>query len=206
MSEDNAGRDMDETVPVEASGAASKPFLRNSSPEQASFLWGLALLHAISRAHGHPMTWEGHLHVEMEAAHALLDLRNLLRAVDWGLSGVSPDHPVHADHAAFNARFPGIVAARDALEHFDEYATGRGRLQRRAGERDGWHFYAERDTPDHVVAHVGPYSIDLTELGEAVSNFVALMGAGTTKEPAPGNVYAAWYAANGYELVPRVVS
>ena len=175
-------------------------FLRNSDPEQAVFLWGVALLHSIADAHGRGMDPEGQLHAEVAAAHALLDLRNLLRAVNWGLVELPLDHPMRRDLAAFDPRFPNIVAARDALEHFDEYSTGQGRLQRKTGDTYGWHFFVERLSPESVVAWVGPFSVDLTELGTAASEFVALMSAGIDKAPTPGNVYAHWYARNGYPL------
>jgi hypothetical protein len=53
---------------------------------------------------------------------------------------------------------PGLVNARDALEHFDEYALGRGRLQR--GNDTAYEFQFSMDGERPVVT-VGPIRIDV---------------------------------------------
>jgi len=72
--------------------------------------------------------------VRADAALMLLALRNVERAARWTISELSQvsdaDHDTDDLLAQFHAYLPGLVDARDALEHFDEYAVGKGRLQR----------------------------------------------------------------------------
>lgn len=71
-------------------------------------------------------------------------MRNILRAAEWaGQSHAEYDLPkVHEALEEFHRAVPDLIDARNALEHFDEYAHGRGRRQR---------------------THPGEYSISLTE-------------------------------------------
>lgn len=177
-------------------------FSRTRDPKQAAFLWSIAFLHAVRDAHGLGPDPEEHLHAEFAAAHALLDLRNVLRAIDWGLRGLPENHPVHARVRMFRDAFPDIVEARDALEHFDEYATGRGRRQRGNEEPEGWQFAVDRPTPEHVIVRLGPYTIDLTALREEVPDLVAHVSAATDPAPTEGNIYAPWFRQQGYALTP----
>src|ERR1700690_3125322 len=68
------------------------------------------------------------------AALMLLALRNVLRAAEWTASDLSalPDADEGRQEwiAEFKRMLPGLVNARDILEHFDDNAAGRGRLQR----------------------------------------------------------------------------
>ncbi|MFG2049557.1 hypothetical protein ACGFIW_19250 [Micromonospora sp. NPDC048935] len=60
---------------------------------------------------------------------------------------------------------PNVVDARDMLDHFDDYATGRGRLQQRAARHGQdaprtYSFAVAVDGPDVVIA-VGSYRLDV---------------------------------------------
>jgi hypothetical protein len=58
--------------------------------------------------------------------------------------------------AEFKRMLPGLVNARDILEHFDDYAAGRGRLQRSGPEQYHFTYYVQDGEP--VVA-VGRFSL-----------------------------------------------
>jgi hypothetical protein len=163
------------------------------------FFWAVGVLHSAARARSFPLTSEGQLHAETEAAHTLLDLRNLLRAMDWGLARLPADHPVFAELEDFHTRFAGVVAARDALEHFDEYSAGNGRHQR--ANPGQWHFDVLRETPEDVVVQIGPHSLDLGELLDYTTHFTGMVSAALDPQPHVGNVYADWYRARGVPLL-----
>lgn len=101
-----------------------------------------------------------------EAAMMLLALRNVLRAAEWTIEGpIRSDLGVDVDKIMqeFHRQLPGVVDARDALEHFDEYAMGKGRLQRT--EHVPYDFDLI-DDPGPVVI-VGPIRIDVRQAREA---------------------------------------
>jgi hypothetical protein len=60
--------------------------------------------------------------------------------------------------AEFKRMLPGLVNARDILEHFDDYAAGRGRLQRSGPEQYHFTYYVQDGEP--VVA-VGRFSLQV---------------------------------------------
>jgi hypothetical protein len=95
-----------------------------------------------------------------DAALMLLALRNVLRAAEWTAGDLSalPDADEGPQEwiAEFKRMLPGLVNARDILEHFDDYAAGRGRLQRSGPEQYHFTYYVQDGEP--VVA-VGRFSL-----------------------------------------------
>jgi hypothetical protein len=86
----------------------------------------------------------------------LLALRNVERAAAWltrELRQHDEDGDINEVLVAFHEYLPGLVSARNALEHFDEYAVGRGRLQR--GNPVPYDFELH-DLPSQPVVTVGP--------------------------------------------------
>lgn len=80
----------------------------------------------------------------------------------------------------FEKRVPGLSGARNVLMHFDEYARGRGHLQRddddrAAAARRFWGFGYEPGSGNVVV---GPYEINVDEAAvQAEQLFTALYAA-----------------------------
>jgi hypothetical protein len=105
---------------------------------------------------------------ESDAALALLALRNVIRAAEWfarDLQSSSNDNPT-AWIAEFRDMVPDLVNARDALEHFDDYAAGRGRLQRNSPEIFSFSLSFAGSSSNPVV-NVGRLSINLLNSREA---------------------------------------
>ncbi|MEU7613886.1 hypothetical protein [Micromonospora sp. NPDC049204] len=108
-----------------------------------------------------------------DALLLMLSLRNLVRAADWGANtarGSAQEAARRQAVAEFQQQLPNVVDARDVLEHFDDYATGRGRLQQRA-VREGqdaptYSFAVAVDDHDVVIA-VGPYRFDVRSIRDA---------------------------------------
>lgn len=97
-----------------------------------------------------------------DAAVMLLALRNVLRAAEWTANDLpapacADDGPRHWV-AEFKRLLPGLVNARDILEHFDDYADGRGRLQRSGPEQ--YHFTYSVEDGEPIVA-VGRFSLQV---------------------------------------------
>jgi hypothetical protein len=93
-----------------------------------------------------------------DAARMVLALRNVLRAANWAAADLGPQV---GDRAAtvlreFDEAFPGVLNARDALEHFDEYAVGTGRMQGAASVSFKFRLVSEDGRP---VVPVGPIRI-----------------------------------------------
>lgn len=97
---------------------------------------------------------------QADAALMVLALRNVLRAARWAAEELRSSVGDEADLILeeFNGHLPGLVNARDALEHFDEYALGRGRLQRGNNTSYAFQFVVDDGRP---VVTVGPIRIDV---------------------------------------------
>lgn len=96
-------------------------------------------------------------------------LRDLLRAC------LMAAHLPAAQHAVdrFVAEVPGLKDARDMLEHFDDYESGRGRLQHRAGAQEaGLLLFYESDGSTKRV-HVGDLVLDIGASSEAAERLAA---------------------------------
>lgn len=97
---------------------------------------------------------------EADAALMVLALRNVFRAARWAAEELRSDVGDEADQILeqFTAHLPGLVDARDALEHFDDYAVGQGRLQRSNPVPYDFELTMADDRP---VVTVGPIRIDV---------------------------------------------
>ena len=154
--------------------------LRTSDPQQAILFWALCCVHSTTRAREFPTGAEGLLRAEVEGAHALMDLRNLLRAAEWGIERLPLQHPALDHLEEFTRRFDGVDNAWVALEHFGEYESRRGR---RYAEEPGprLEFFVTHEPPERVVAHLGPHMFDLAELTDACFQVAARMTAAVDK-------------------------
>ncbi len=70
----------------------------------------------------------------IDATLMILALRNVTCVADWMADVAQGDDVGVIDKALdeFRRQLPDLVPARDTLEHFDEYAVGQGRLQKKA--------------------------------------------------------------------------
>lgn len=133
---------------------------------------------------GHAWEWSRVVAVQMErflrtgsvadTYLLVLALRNVLRAAelarDHALSTEAGRESVDRAIAAFEQELPGVRSARDALEHFDEYARGRG--GRPGGRGAQGPYFARIDgsgdadpatgLPDQLVLRIGPHEVVLT--------------------------------------------
>jgi hypothetical protein len=113
----------------------------------------------------------------------LVSLRNVHRAAEMARAHLI-DHAakemITDALAAFDSQLPGLVHARDVVEHFDEYRVGRGRLQQkgaaagRAFDELAEHYaprleYGGRDYPRMTV---GDFVLDLSRAEPAVLRLV----------------------------------
>ena len=100
-----------------------------------------------------------------DAALMVLAMRNLLRAATFVCRQLEWRAAFDADAVLqrFNDQMPGVVDARDALEHFDEYAIGDGRLQR--SNMVPYEFRLTR-SEDGPVVSVGPIQIGVLRARE----------------------------------------
>ena len=102
---------------------------------------------------------------QSDAALTLLALRNVLRAAEWCARDLQRPTSDPMDWiAGFHRMVPDLINARDALEHFDEYATGRGRLQRSTAESFSFSFSVGLVGP---LVNVGRFSIRMQTAKEA---------------------------------------
>ena len=114
----------------------------------------------------------------------VIAVRNVLRA------GRLARDELHTDSARavldqalaeFEAALPGAKNARDVLEHFDDYARGRGGRGRGAGfgpyriRLSGSEERNESGWPMRIVLHVGPHPVDLTAAPHAAAALVHKM-------------------------------
>lgn len=128
-------------------------------------------------------------------------VRNVRRAAAMALQHLSTDVArVQLQEALddFDAALPGISAARNVIEHFDEYSVGVGHLQqpevssrlRSPDEQLAQQYriyidHADKD-PQHPLIRIGPFVIDLAEAGPAASRLVhEIWAANMTDEGKP---------------------
>ena len=100
-----------------------------------------------------------------DTALMVLAMRNLLRGATFVGRQLEWRAAFDADAVLqrFNDQMPGVVDARDALEHFDEYAIGDGRLQR--SNMVPYEFRLTR-SEDGPVVSVGPIQIGVLRARE----------------------------------------
>ncbi|MEV4823107.1 hypothetical protein [Micromonospora sp. NPDC049274] len=120
-----------------------------------------------------------------DALLLLVALRNVHRAATMALRHMrDPDAKAHLTDAVaqFDAALPGLVQARDVVEHFDEYVLGDGNMQRRLkreaasngddlSEAELAELYAPqlRGTGRHPLISIGPHAVDVTRAPNAAS-------------------------------------
>ena len=152
------------------SGQEDDPYAKLGEALDALLFWAAAALNSTRRviatensgrwAREHPGERPNALVTAADAALMVLALRNVLRAADWAATVLKPDVPDLAKVLdEFSTLLPGLVNARNALEHFDEYAVGRGRLQKASPV--SYQFELVYDGVRPVVT-VGPLRIDVS--------------------------------------------
>ena len=101
-----------------------------------------------------------------DAALMVLALRNVHRAAAWVARETqgTTDDDLGELVGQFDAYLPGLIHARDALEHFDEYALGQGRLQRTQPGPYEMELLIEDGRP---IVSIGPLSLDVERAREA---------------------------------------
>ncbi|MFJ8203239.1 hypothetical protein [Micromonospora chalcea] len=140
------------------------------SPVSGVLAWSMAALHCAKR-----LLAGGQKGIEQhpDALLLMLSLRNLVRAAEWRVKTVkgTPEEATRRQAVAdFLRRLPNLVDARDVLEHFDEYGSGRGRIQQRAaskGEVPAVYRFAVATEGVDVVIRVGPYRFNVALLQDA---------------------------------------
>lgn len=124
-----------------------------------------------------------------DALLLLVALRNVHRAATMALRHMrNPEAKEHLTDAVaqFDAALPGLVQARDVVEHFDEYVLGDGNIQKRLrreaasngndlSEAELAELYAPRlrGTGRHPLISIGPHTIDVTRAPDAASWLLA---------------------------------
>jgi len=122
-------------------------------------------------------------HVERlgEALQLVSAVRNVLRAGEFArdlATGEQHDRLAHA-LAEFNSALPRAEDARNVLEHFDAYALGKGRLQRKeraAGDDVTMYPVLAIWEDGRCVVVVGPLRIDVPIAVAAAAKLAATVG------------------------------
>lgn len=116
-------------------------------------------------------------------------LRNLRRAAELVLALATEQAARDATKEAialFDAQLPDAKDARDVLEHFDDYAQGRGRLQVRDG--DPYDITVSHrsaaDGGQQMVLHVGPLTVPVADAAAAACRLYADLYAALHPDPA----------------------
>ncbi|MER7994400.1 hypothetical protein [Micromonospora chalcea] len=120
-----------------------------------------------------------------DALLLLVALRNVHRAATMAIRHMrNPDAKQHLTDAVaqFEVALPGLVEARDVVEHFDQYTLGGGNVQKRLrrdavsngidlSDAELAERYAPRlsGTGSHPLISIGPHSIDVTRAPNAAS-------------------------------------
>jgi hypothetical protein len=140
------------------------------SPISGLLAWSMAVLTTSNRLLTGSQT---RIDRSADALLLMLSLRNLVRAAEWGANtarGAGQEAARRQAVAEFRQQLPNVVDARDVLEHFDDYATGRGRLQQRAvqqGQDAAKYSFAVAVDGNAVVIAVGAYRFDVRSIRDA---------------------------------------
>ena len=136
--------------------------MHRPSPDSVNSLvtWAMAALTSAERVLRSDRSFGPWSVRSTDAALMLLALRNVERAAVWVADELRAEQGSRVDNivATFHSYLPGMVDARDALEHFDEYSRGKGRLQRGNHVRYDFHLVSEQG---REVVTVGPLSLDV---------------------------------------------
>ncbi|WP_345514686.1 hypothetical protein [Phytohabitans houttuyneae] len=148
------------------------------SPVSGLLAWSMAALTCTQRLLADHQTRPQR---SADALLLMLSLRNLVRAADWVANTVqgSPQEVARRQAVAdFRHRLPDVVNARDVLEHFDDYATGQGRIQQRAA-RDGrvpaTYALAVAIEDGAPVIGVGPYRFGVLRARDACRELTIML-------------------------------
>jgi hypothetical protein len=122
----------------------------------------------------------------------LVALRNVHRAAEMAvrhLTDATTRQVVTDALTAFDAELPGLVDARDIIEHFDEYRLGTGKLQRCNPAGRTADQLAEDFAPrlhygaaSHPQITLGPYVLDLSLAALALQHLVRDLRAAVSAE------------------------
>lgn len=117
--------------------------------------WTVQWLDAVERQAGRVLDAPGHGNGQIEILLFVGALRKVLRGAEAILG------EEHAAVRSFYEAVPGATDIRDMLEHFDEYVTGSGRLQK--GGSPDWlvSFSSDREVGGECAIHVDGRSLDV---------------------------------------------
>jgi hypothetical protein len=117
--------------------------------------WTFQWLDAVDRQAGRALDLPDHGKGQVEILLFVGALRNVLRGAEAILG---KQHPAVR---CFYEAVPGARDIRDMLEHFDEYVTGSGRLQK--SESSDWlvYFSSDREEGGERTIHVGGRELDV---------------------------------------------
>ncbi len=131
----------------------------------------------------------------IDATLMILALRNVTCVADWMADVAQGDDVGVIDKALdeFRRQLPDLVPARDTLEHFDEYAVGQGRLQKKAPFPFAFSLSPEGSPPK---VQVGPFSIDVAQARNACRRWAVTLLAqmDVDSEREHGGRYDSWHA------------
>lgn len=145
------------------------------SPVSGLLAWSMAALTCTNRLLADDQT---RVERSADALLLMLGLRNLARAAEWGANTAQGSRQEAARRdavAAFRSALPNVVDARDVLEHFDDYASGRGRIQQRAarnGEVPATYSFVVLIEDQDVAIGVGSYRFGVASIQDACRRLV----------------------------------
>jgi hypothetical protein len=155
---------------VVISGAMRKALDPLESPVSGMLAWSVSVLTCTERLMAGGQTRPERT---TDGLMLMLAVRNLIRAADWSANEDAEAIAAQARRevvATFHDRLPNVVAARDVLEHFDEYGAGRGRAQLRAvraGVPPTRYSFTVTSEGDDVAVLIGPHRFDVAEIRRA---------------------------------------
>lgn len=145
------------------------------SPVSGLLAWSMAALTCTDRLLA---TEQTRIERSADALLLMLGLRNLTRAAEWGTNAAQGSRQEAARRQAvadFRSSLPNVVDARDVLEHFDDYASGRGRIQQRAlrnGQAPATYSFVVVVENQDVAIVVGSYRFSVTSIQDACRRLV----------------------------------
>jgi len=132
--------------------------------------------------------------LHIEAHFLLIAFAHLLRALDT-CAEVLKDERISAIRADIRKRAPWLKNFRDAIEHLDEYISGRGRLhqQRKLDERATPYLtFGPGNIPLEVFAQLGSWRLSLRAAAEAGARLGYLLGEAWESEFGPEQPNVGW--------------
>jgi hypothetical protein len=113
---------------------------------------------------------------EVDSKLFAIALRNLLRAVEWGIKEADRARDgerskgLRAALNEFNAAIPHAVQVRDLLDHFDGFVLGKSPHEPQSSNR----WYSWNGTTAGI--HIGGYELDVVAATKAVSRLATKAG------------------------------